>query len=71
VAFAADGQRRHTHLFGRDLIYSRYVPEQAELHAALRRQRTEAWMGRDGEAPPRDGLDLARLMRLLVGADGL
>eukprot|EP00962_Isochrysis_galbana_P025434 scaffold7832_cov106-Isochrysis_galbana.AAC.13 len=27
------------------------------------------WGG--GEAPPRDGLDLARLMRLLIGAHGL
>lgn len=42
VAFAADGRKLHTHLFGRDLVYFRYVHEEAELHAALHRQRAEA-----------------------------
>jgi len=54
------------------LRYIHYNEAREELRAAVRRRSTEAWLARGeepGERPPQGMLDLARLMRMLVGAE--
>ena len=75
-AFGTDGSARRTHYFGTHLRYTRYVEELAELQAAVRRRHTEAWLrhGETGGAPIQIGddvIDVVRLMRRLIGAEGL